>query len=489
MGLKSYYENVMQQARQILHTPVEEISGWRRRARYVMEFAYHCYKETLANRATQMAAALTYYTLFSMLPTLVLMLVVMHSFLGETERDQFKETAVEWVVEIIGEPPEGYGEDNQADATGAGADGDTPADAEPSGDGDDELSRGEQWEEFRNNLDKHIQAILNQLEGVSFSSIGTVGILVFIYAATSLLRSIEFSFNAIYKAFSIRSIVLRLPVYYMVITLGPIVILAGQYAQTIFLDMVESAPWTAWLSGPMAVLTPLFALWLVLWLAYMLLPSAYVNWRSAMVGALVSAILWAALIFGFKFYVGRYSYTNLYGALALLPLFLFFLWLSWLIILFGLEVTYTLQHLGGTRLNHDAEDQDKLVDPHDVLPLMAIVAEQFAHGHSIRNDHLAARMGLPNWAVQQFAKRLIDHGLLYEIQRNEEGETGLTLTKPADQISVLELLGVTDEMSISSKVRKRQRMQVIEHLDEAQRNAAEGKTLADLTVQEEKEEG
>lgn len=468
--------------------PVDEMAGWRRRVRYFIEFSYHCYRELIGNKATQMAAALTYYTLFSILPTMVLTLVVMQSFLGDAERGKFKQYVVDSVLSVMGEEHTATNANDQApgdqassttlDATDATA----PLAVMTSL--DDPAMTGQQgFNEARENLDEWVQGILDKLEAVNFGSIGAVGVLVFIYAATALLRSIESSFNAVYQTFSIKSIIVRLPVYYMVITLGPVVILAGQLVQEMFFSWIQSAPGMAWLAGPLAFIAPLVTIWLVLFLAYELLPNARVKLRAAAIGSFTAAVLWVVVISSFKFYVAGYGYASLYGALALLPLFLFLIWISWLIVLFGLEITYTLQHLEGKRLERENKrHKDRFVDPRYVLPVMAIVGERFIAGQSVTREELATRTNLPLWAVGQMIRRLIEDGYLHETQADNKAATGLALARPAEQIRVTALLEAADQATITSRQLNRQPgMAAFNTIRDAGRAAAAQQTLADLT--------
>ena len=72
--------------------------------------------------------------------------------------------------------------------------------------------------------------------------------------------------------------------------------------------------------------------------------------RAAVVGSLVGALLWEAAKLGFQIYVvTAVPYSAIYGSLGLIPLFLFWIYVTWLIVLFGLILTYTLQTLGGRR--------------------------------------------------------------------------------------------------------------------------------------------
>ena len=90
-------------------------------------------------------------------------------------------------------------------------------------------------------------------------------------------------------------------------------------------------------------------------LLYKLMPNTQVRWRPALWGAFVAAGLAEASKWGFGLYVSQaLPYLKLYGAIGLVPLFLFWLYLGWLIILFGLELAYTLQAMKGRVFEHKA---------------------------------------------------------------------------------------------------------------------------------------
>jgi len=74
-----------QSFRRLITAPIEELSRGKRSLRYTLDLARHCYIKLGKDRATETAAALTYHTLFSLLPTVVLMLVLFSAFKGLDE--------------------------------------------------------------------------------------------------------------------------------------------------------------------------------------------------------------------------------------------------------------------------------------------------------------------------------------------------------------------------------------------------------------------
>ena len=288
--------------------------------RFLLDASRHGLQEIQKDRADQIAAALTYFTLFSLLPTMALILVVLRTFVGPAEQEAFKEFlvsgAIEWLVFPSGE------DDALLDVATA----DTSEFAAT-------IAR----------IDVIVGGFVDRLQNINFQSIGVIGVMVFLYASTGLLATIEQSFNRIYGAPQSRPWHVRLPLYYTTLTLAPLVIIAGQLLQARVIGTLATQSWLAWLGPPLGVVAPMLTTWVVFYVMYMLIPNTHVKLRAAAIGSFLAAVGWVALLELFSFYVGIYAGTSLYGALAVLPLGLMWIWLNWLIVLFGLEVSYALQ--------------------------------------------------------------------------------------------------------------------------------------------------
>ncbi len=426
--------------------PTTELNRWQRTLRWWIELSRYCARKLRRDRAGEKAAALTYHTLFSLLPTMVLMLVILQSFVGEDEREKFKAMAVNQILRPVStEEIENAGPPVEGQAPAADVP-DVPDAAEAA----QIAARRAEYERFRHDLEDQVQAVFAYLEGVNFRSIGAVGLLIFIWGATGLLAGIEKSFNAIYSETKSRPWFMRLPLYYTVITLGPVVLIGGQYLQVRFLDLIAAYTWTRWFAGPLVVLSPVLTTWFVLSLMYVLLPNTKVMIRPALIGAFVAAALWVIAIEAMTYYISSASTASLYGALALLPLFLLWLWVTWLIVLFGLQLAYTLQMMQSRRLGGpDAPDEPMIIDPAAVVPLTAEIAESFKVGKACTIDQLTRSVNLPAGPVECMLEALEKHRLVHRVEQN--GNEAFTLARPVDQVKVFELLNAMDAIAAGPK--------------------------------------
>ena len=388
---------------------------------FLVDAARHGFAEIRNDRADQIAAALTFFTLFSLLPTMALVLVVLRTFVGPAEQEAFKEFVVQGATDWLVVPAAG--------PDGALLNAPPPDSAEFAF----TIAR----------IDETVAGMLDRLQNINFQSIGVVGVFVFIWASTGLLATIEQSFNIIYGAPQSRPWHVRLPLYYTTLTLAPLLIIAGQVLQARFVAEVSGVPWVAWLGPPLGVVAPVMTTWVVFYLMYALIPNTHVNLRAAGIGALFAAVGWVSLLELFGLYVGVYAGKSLYGALAVVPLGLMWLWLNWLIVLFGLEVSYALQTVPrrGDLVPVKRElDARALCDPRWLVAILAAVAERFSAGESTPADEIAQRLRAPETTVRALTEHLADKGFLHRVKTtDDEGPASYTLARPPETIALNDL--------------------------------------------------
>lgn len=180
----------------------------------------------------------------------------------------------------------------------------------------------------------------------------TVGLVFLLFASLVALSTIEDAFNDIWRVERGRSLIQRILVYWAVLSLGPLLIVASLSLSSYLLSL-EFVSETAMLKGAlrwMLTLVP-FALEL---LAFLLLYVAVPNWnvpmRAALVGALFAAVLFEIAKRLFALYLLAFgSYEAIYGALATIPIFLIWVYLSWFIVLLGVELVVILSDGGKPR--------------------------------------------------------------------------------------------------------------------------------------------
>jgi len=174
----------------------------------------------------------------------------------------------------------------------------------------------------------------------SVSSLTLPGTLMLVVTALLLMVRIEVAFNRIWRVDRNRSLTNRIVMYWALLTLGPILIAAAiaLSAQEVFGEsgIVGTVP-----AGVQALGSFLLS-WLVFTLFFVLVPNRRVRFRDALIGALLSAVLFGLAKAGFVLYVSNTNYKVIYGALATVPIFLFWLYLVWIVVLLGASLAASL---------------------------------------------------------------------------------------------------------------------------------------------------
>ena len=437
--LKSYIE-------WLIGHPVAELNRAQRFLRFVVNLVRHCSRELRANDAGEMAAALTYRTIFGLVPLLMVSMLAFRLF-GDMDAAARKlQTA-------------GYAFFNyEVDPT-----------------------RPEAMA-FKEALDERLFDVMKTMGGLSFQAIGVVGALLLIWAALGLLISFEDAANRIYRAPRGRRWVTRVGVYWTVLTLGPILLLVVLYAAEYWLGRAEALPVVGPFLAFLGEKGSLAGSFLTLTLLYKLLPNTLVRWRPALVAAFVAAGLWDASKFAFGLYVSRaLPYLKLYGAIGLIPLFLFWVYVNWLIVLFGLELAFTLQAMKG-RIFEGKNRRGSLAhaDPQWLLPVVAAIARAFAGGKPVSRQQLAEELDLRLESVGELVLRLEAEGLVQQVAGRGTEDVGLTLALPPDRIPLARIVDLISRLTLGKRPREGVGWGALAAIHQQARTAVRDRTIADL---------
>ncbi len=178
----------------------------------------------------------------------------------------------------------------------------------------------------------HIQTFINQTATLSVPNT-----LFLFITAVLMIFALERSFNKIWQVKKPRNIVQAFLMYWAVLTLTPILIGAGLVMSSYFLSfhLIQTG----------LMVFPYILTFLTFMLLYTVVPNCKVKIRYAASGALIATILFELAKYGFTQYIAFFpTYKLIYGAIATIPIFLIWLYLSWLIILFGASISHILAH-------------------------------------------------------------------------------------------------------------------------------------------------
>ena len=427
--------------RTALTDPVAQLSRWQKSTRHAYRVGRFSLRHLSEDRASQMAATLSFRMLFGLLPVLVVTTVVAKSVLGDS------------LPEIVERAVDALGMDGVQLVLPA-----TTADAPKP------VSLGV-W----------ASELVTYAASFDLSTLGWIGFGVVAFSAIWVLVTIETCFNEICRAPRARSWWARIPIYWFALTFGPLALAVLPIVNSRFgeamREVADFGAWTHWVSGAVDFVL-VWAFWFA---AYLWVPNTRMQAKPVLIGAFVTALL---LMLGRSF-LGLYlrnafALSGLYGSLGLVPLFMFWTYMMWMFVLLGLQVASLLQTLRHRRIE-DLEDEAgraDFVDPARILSVMEYATARFEAGEPLEPDAAAAAVGLPAAAVALMVEALVAKGYLHRI----EGGNAFALSRPPSQISAEELV----DLGFSLADRGHAAEGWLAKARAAQRRLAEGASLASI---------
>ena len=250
-----------------------------------------------------------------------------------------------------------------------------------------------------------------------------VGIALVFVLAVWLMLIMDRSLNAIWRVRQSRPYWLSVLGYVLLLLSAPILVVVSVSITTYIMALsagMTGIPARAHLLLQRAVPVSLSAL--AFFLVYRIIPHRRVAWRHALLGGVVAAVLFEAAKQLFAFYVhAAPTYNLVYGAFAAVPLFLIWIYLSWLVILLGAELTAAAEHWPGRKWKHPFTPATRFREAVGVARALAQ-----AGSRAVSFERLREETGIPAHELEETLARMIDEGL---VRRSER--TGYSLAAPA----------------------------------------------------------
>ncbi|MFC3651881.1 YihY family inner membrane protein [Dyella humi] len=260
-----------------------------------------------------------------------------------------------------------------------------------------------------------------------------ISILVMLFSAVSMMISIEDRLNRIWQVRQHRPWGPRLLLYWAALTLGPVLVVGGiavtSYVAAV--PMLRNAGEQLGIGQELLKALPLVVTFLTLWLMYTTIPNRRVNKKHTAIGAALGAILFEIARWVFTNYVqSAHNYQQIYGALAIIPLLLLWIYLSWVIVILCASLAASLSAF------EYQKPCDAMAEGSEFLGLL-VVLRHFVDAQRAGRcvDSLSIREAEPylrSEAIATYFDDLIRAGLIH---RNETG--GWSLVRSLDSTDLL----------------------------------------------------
>ena len=313
---------------------------------------------------------------------------------------------------------------------------------------------------FSNFVPSAGEAVQKALKGfaANASKLTGISILVMLFSALAMMISIEDRLNRIWRVHQPRSWGSRLLLYWAALTLGPILIV-GCIAVTSYVTAApllhNAADQIGGIVQSLLVTLPFVVTFFTLWLMYAVIPNCNVSRRDAAIGALLGAVLFEIARWGFSIFVAHaQTYQQIYGVLASIPIFLLWIYLSWVIVILAASIAASASAF------EYHPPKETLPEGAEFLGLLVAVGhfvDAQRAGESLDQAELQAREPyLRSALIASYFEDLQDADL---IQRGESG--GWLLSRSLDSTDLLRVYRHSDYRLPLSPVEEAQSLGIV----------------------------
>ncbi len=410
---EKFFAQVRDSIPRLLTRDLGDLTPREARLAYILRLLRETWREIKRDQCLLRATALAYQTLLGLIPLLVIVMSLLASPSFAEPRQRFLDAVVDFIYPVKNVP------ENGAAAGGTGL------------------------EDIRQRKKQFRDAVEN-LAGAA-TQIGVVGLVFLIVIFVWTMRTIEESFNAILGAHESRPLMAQVARYSAILLWGPLlVLLSFTFTQYMHTTSSDGMTWLwSWLFN---YVFPFFVTFVAFLSMYLWLPNSRVRLRPGLVGAAVGTLLFEICKHMFSFYAANvisYSSTmtgKVYGTLSVLPVMLLWFYVSWVVILFGVEVAFVVQNFQDLTTKDERIARASRWRSFYAVRAIQEIGERFFGGQKpLTVQQLADRFSLPEYEMLDIMGRLQKEGLVEKADR-ERGEVVFLPARDLETLSVGEIV-------------------------------------------------
>jgi len=290
-----------------------------------------------------------------------------------------------------------------------------------------------------------ITRIIGYISATDFKALGAFGTAILIYASVMMISNVERAFNEVWGVPRNRTVSRKISNYISFLFLGPFfMVLSTAIIASLSANAMVSALTEYTLFEQFSVLFSRMAshaaLWLVFTAIYILLPNTRVKFFPALVAGVICGSLWK---WAFTLYtnanINVAHYNTIYGTFAALPILIAWLYISWLIVLMGAQLSYAIQNIRAYQQEMRVSGVGYDLKEEMALHIMLHICSRFHHGLPPSGvDQLSDALAMHPRMVREITRKLCDRGLVQEIFRDD-----ITF-QPLKNIGLIRVLDVCD---------------------------------------------
>ena len=303
-------------------------------------------------------------------------------------------------------------------------------------------------------LDNVIRFSHSLLESTRGGLLAGIGLIVLFWAVIKVLGQIEDSLNDVWGIKEKRSLGRKFGDYLSLMLICPVLILLSSSATvfvttqvTLILEKITVLGAFSPIIFFLMKLLPYSLLWGLFTFLYIFMPNTKVRFTSALLAGIITGTVFEVVQWAYiTFQIGTAKYNAIYGSFAAFPLFLVWLQLSWLIVLYGAELSFAHQNVDTYEFEPDALHVSRRLKTLLVLQISQRIIQNFARGEApMTARQLSHELEIPIRLVNEILFELTQSNILSITDAGKDGERGF---QPARDIGTLTISQVVDAMEL-----------------------------------------
>jgi len=294
-------------------------------------------------------------------------------------------------------------------------------------------------------LDKIVAFSNSLLENTKGGVIAGLGLAILFWSVIKVLGHIETSFNDIWEIKEPRTFGRKFSDYLSTMMLGPVLIFLSS-SVTVFIttqvtNITEKVAFIGFFSPVILMvlkLLPYCIIWFLFTIIYILMPNTKVNFRSGLVAGVIAGTIYVIAQWAYIYFqIGIARYNAIYGSFAAFPLFLAWLQLSWLIVLFGAEISFASQNVDTYEFEPDCLNTSISFKKLISLQVAHLLVKNFSKGEKpLTSEQISHILEIPIRLVRQVLYELVESGIIIDTRTAEYKELAYQPARDINTITV-----------------------------------------------------
>jgi membrane protein len=290
------------------------------------------------------------------------------------------------------------------------------------------------------------QVLLNNTRG---GMIAGIGVAVLFWTVIKVLGNIEKSFNDIWGIKTQRSIGRKFSDYLSIMLICPLLFIISSSLTVLIASQIKLVVEKISILGVFSPffliglkILPFIVIWVLFSFIYAFMPNTKVYLKSAVVGGIIGGTLFQIMQWAYiTFQVGVAKYNAIYGSFAALPLFLVWMQTSWLIVLFGAEISFARQNLETYEFEPDCLSVSYSYKKLLTINITRLIFNNFSNGGSPWTaSAISHELEIPIRLVRQILFELTEANMLIETKEQPGGGIGYQPAHSTEQVTIKDII-------------------------------------------------